>query len=547
MRQSTVQFFDKLALTRGNDLLFLTFVFALVIFELTLIAFVYDPFMINGTDPLWRKVQSSLRLAAPAVIFAFTALIVMLAPERQTLLTLRRAHIDETLRHRALAANIILFLILLGATKAFNYIGAAMAEPPWTLFIIWTLAVFGLYGLLALAIAAPAFWRKAILQYRWHGLVAIGAGALVQTAALMSRQSWNTLSDATFSLSAFFLRLVERDIVVDADRRILGPTDFKVNIDAACSGYEGIGLVLVFLSIYLWIFRRELRFPNAWILLPLGVLAIWVLNGARIAILILIGAHFSEEVAITGFHSQAGWMMFLLLTIAIMLATHQLSFFRKTAKTQRAPSVNYTIAITLLAPFLAMTAAGIVAAAFTAESHWLYSLRVIAVSAALVCFYQAYRRLNWRTGYEPILLGLLVGAGWIATDPGAGAETALGLWLTSLPPAAAAIWLTLRLFGTIILVPMAEELAFRGYIHRKLAGKDLEKTAEAAFSWTALIVSSVLFAALHERWFAGGLAGVVFAIALYRSGKIGGAIIAHMAANALIALWAVAFKQWSLL
>jgi CAAX protease family protein len=48
-----------------------------------------------------------------------------------------------------------------------------------------------------------------------------------------------------------------------------------------------------------------------------------------------------------------------------------------------------------------------------------------------------------------------------------------------------------------------------------------------------------------RRWVAGGLAGA--ALALYRSGKVTGAIIAHMSANAVIAFWAIVFGQWSLL
>jgi phage tail protein X len=42
-----------------------------------------------------------------------------------------------------------------------------------------------------------------------------------------------------------------------------------------------------------------------------------------------------------------------------------------------------------------------------------------------------------------------------------------------------------------------------------------------------------------RRWVADGLAGGAFALALYRSGKVTGAIIAHMSANAVIAFWAI--------
>ena len=143
------------------------------------------------------------------------------------------------------------------------------------------------------------------------------------------------------------------------------------------------------------------------------------------------------------------------------------------------------------------------------------------------------------------MLGLVVGAGWIATDPNAG-EGDLGPWLETLGPAAALFWVAMRVVGTTLLVPLAEELAFRGYLHRKLIADKFETVAEGAFAWKAFFISSGLFALLHERWLSGAIAGAVFAIALYRSGKITGAIAAHMSANAVIAFWAIIFKQWSL-
>jgi membrane protease YdiL (CAAX protease family) len=60
-------------------------------------------------------------------------------------------------------------------------------------------------------------------------------------------------------------------------------------------------------------------------------------------------------------------------------------------------------------------------------------------------------------------------------------------------------------------------------------------------------VSSALFGAIHQRWLAGALAGVVFALVMYRTGRISSAVLAHMAANAAIFAWALALQQWSLI
>ena len=58
-------------------------------------------------------------------------------------------------------------------------------------------------------------------------------------------------------------------------------------------------------SLFLVLFRQDLRFPQAFCLLPVGVLAIWLCNVVRITALILVGAYGSPEIAVGGFHSQA--------------------------------------------------------------------------------------------------------------------------------------------------------------------------------------------------------------------------------------------------
>jgi len=528
-------------------------IFALALIELPFLAFLYNPFLINGTDPAWLAVQTTLREMVPFAIFFVAALAVLLAPRRRLLFDGWR---DASADHRWgpwVAANIVCFPVLAAATLLFNAHGARLAEPPWILFMLWSAGAVGLYALLAMALAPPGFLIRMVREERWLIALAGGAAGFILAASELSQKSWNALSEATFQVSAFFLSLYEHDVVAEPARRVLGVGDFKVNIAAACSGYEGIGLVTAFLSIYLWIFRSVLKFPNAWLVLPIGIASIWVLNSVRIAALISLGAHVSPEIAVTGFHSQAGWMMFLIVTIAIMLATHRIGFFHDRGATlsAAAPSPAFNEAVFLLAPFLAMTAAGIIAAAFTADGYWLYALRVLAISAALIAGWRFYRALahhvDWRRHGEALLIGAVVGAAWIATDPGRGEPSDLGAWLSGLAPAAALFWIAMRVFGTIILVPIAEELAFRGYLHRKLIADRFEGVAEGAFSWKALIISSVLFAFLHDRWLAGGLAGAAFAVALYRSGRITGAILAHMSANAVIAFWAIVFGQWSLL
>jgi CAAX prenyl protease-like protein len=107
--------------------------------------------------------------------------------------------------------------------------------------------------------------------------------------------------------------------------------------------------------------------------------------------------------------------------------------------------------------------------------------------------------------------------------------------------------MALRIFGFALIVPITEELVFRGYLHRALVRRRFEQAAPAAFGWAAFIVTSLLFGAMHGRWLAGALAGAAFALCLYRSKSVSGPITAHIAANGLIAAYAMAAGRWELL
>jgi CAAX prenyl protease-like protein len=81
---------------------------------------------------------------------------------------------------------------------------------------------------------------------------------------------------------------------------------------------------------------------------------------------------------------------------------------------------------------------------------------------------------------------------------------------------------------------------------RRIIAADFRTVAPASFTWAAVAISSAAFGALHGRWLAGTLAGVVYAFAFYRRGKLFDAVLAHATTNALIAVSVVAAGNWSL-
>ena len=337
-------------------------------------------------------------------------------------------------------------------------------------------------GWLAAAGAAPTLWLLSLASGRYWGalakqehrtlMLAVLVGAAAAASARVTQTLWNRVAAATFWCVEQLLGLVYAPIVSVPSEQILGTSTFQVAISPECSGYEGIALISLFLSLYLWLFRRALRFPHAILLLPVGVVAIWLTNVLRITILIAIGTSISPGVALGGFHSQAGWLFFLSVSLGLMAAGHGLRLFAAEPLPQsEAPSPRGAPdAAALLVPVLVLLASVIVTSAASSGFDRWYPLRLVATAAALWHFRAAYRRFDWQWTWQSAGIGVAVFIMWLGLETsrvGSGSEVEAGLAL--LTPVGTGLWLASRILGSIITVPLAEEFAFRGYLTRKLA------------------------------------------------------------------------------
>jgi CAAX prenyl protease-like protein len=179
----------------------------------------------------------------------------------------------------------------------------------------------------------------------------------------------------------------------------------------------------------------------------------------------------------------------------------------------------------------------------------MYPLRFAAAAGALLLFRRKYAGLNWRFGWAAPVIGGLVFILWIGLDRIAGTqgqgEIAAGL--TALPTLARITWLVFRTFAAVITVPIAEELAFRGFLLRRLISADFESVSFQRWTVLAVVASSVAFGLLHgDRWIAGMIAGILYAGAQKWRGRVGDAVAAHGVTNALIAVWVLWGGHWSL-
>lgn len=426
-----------------------------------------------------------------------------------------------------------------------------------TWFAAWFTLGTATFMLWLLALAPARFWLQLVRQ-EYSGLImgvvlGIGISILIgmlvrQEAPLAQKELWSALSSLTLQLVYPVLGWFYSDLVYTPEMSVVGTADFQVTISYACSGVEGISLITLFLTGYLWLFRNTLRFPQAFWLFPFGIIAIWLANIIRIAALVVIGASFSPKVAIEGFHAHAGWIAFTLIAFSVIVLSHRLWLLPINLPSRPAMSNSGSLAIALLVPVMVLIATSMVAATFSADFEWLYPLQAMAVAMALWHYRKAYAALGWGWSWQAVAGGGVVFLLWMLLEPRTDdQQTELAMGIARLSTEWAAVWLAFRVFGSVILTPLAEELAFRGYLLRKLIAADFERVRSDQLTWISLIVSSVLFGLLHgERWLAGTLAGMVYALVLSRRGQLGDAVLAHVTTNGFIAIWVLIQGRWAL-
>jgi CAAX prenyl protease-like protein len=202
-----------------------------------------------------------------------------------------------------------------------------------------------------------------------------------------------------------------------------------------------------------------------------------------------------------------------------------------------------------VAPFVALLAAMMATAALSAGFDWLYPVRVLVVVPVFWLFRREYATLTWRWSWEAAAVGVGVFLAWLGLElglPHVDAGPTLVSRLDALAPQWKVIWLVFRVVGSVVIVPVVEELAFRGYLTRRLISADVGSVPLGQFSWFSFVTSSVLFGALHGRWLAGILAGVAYALVFYRRRCLVDAIVAHAVTNGLIAATVLLGGQWGL-
>lgn len=524
---------------------------ALLAAEYLAVSVVFDAYQLINAEGLIGGL-AWMGLVGPAVMAFGTSLWILGGTELAAALQNTPPIATPRLWSR-LAAHLVCFASFFAVTFVLFGIEEPPPGPPWAWISAWMLTG----AATVVALIPIAFGIRRLLQLLRELAAPLAFATLLAflavAAGLATVPLWDQLSGVTLDSVAAVLGALVSPIYFNPETAEIGTPDFWVQVAPVCSGYEGIGLILVFLSAYLAAFHKRLRFPQVLLLIPSAIVVIWLLNVLRIVALILVGHFWSADVAIGGFHSKAGWLVFCGVALGAVWLTQRVSWFASESSEPRHRTTNPSGPFLL--PLLAVVATALITGLFIEDFDYLYPLRVVVALLALAWYRDDYvAGLRQHLRDRPVLSWHAIGLGvavyflwigisaWTDPEPVTGPPEELGLMA---PPLAVA-WIVTRALGSVVTVPIVEELAFRGFLLRRLTGSDFTKVRYDQWHWPAVLISSLAFAAIHQQWIGGFAAGLFYAYAQKRRGLLSDAILAHAVTNALITIEVLVAGHWYL-
>ena len=427
--------------------------------------------------------------------------------------------------------------------------GKLTASPGVNLAVIAVIRLCVAFIALALTgyafFPSPAQWK---IAGRTSSLAAFSALAMALAWGLTrwNDAAWSATTEITFRLVSILVGLVSPGVVSNPSIRVIGTPQFSVEIASTCAGMEGAGLMLAFSLVYLAVFRKEVRFPQALALVPAGIVVLFLANSFRIAALVVLGTNGGSRLALAGFHSEAGWLCFIAVALAFCATARHLPALRAEHTEEQKASATSNWTASFLLPFVGMVICGVVAVATTGEAQWMYFAAPPLVGA-LLFLRRKDLAANYKFGWRGLLTGGLVFAVWMEFERLKAVKSSVPPAALHHMPAAGLTWMVFRVISSVVATPIAEELAFRGFVARRLVRREFETVSLRELSWRPILLSAAVFAGCHGvEWPAALVAGIAYGWLAWKTESLGEAISAHATTNACIACWALATGAWHL-
>jgi len=224
-------------------------------------------------------------------------------------------------------------------------------------------------------------------------------------------------------------------------------------------------------------------------------------------------------------------------------------------ESKQSPLAAYVVPFALFLGGLALAGAarflGGTSGAFllSKPEFWVYPLQTLLCGAALVFFWKRYDFGKAGGLLAALAAGLLALGLWLLPQalPGIPPRTE-GFDPTVFSGSPFLYWLTVvaRFARLVVVVPLVEEIFWRGFLMRYLIREDFEKVPLGAYSHLSFFGVAGLFMLVHSMpdWPAAFLTGLIYNGLLVRTKSLGACVAAHAATNLGLGIYIMTTHQW---
>ena len=219
--------------------------------------------------------------------------------------------------------------------------------------------------------------------------------------------------------------------------------------------------------------------------------------------------------------------------------------------TRQYPSLRW------IAPFAVFMILLAVGPSLPIPQPWESILRVgVLVAVLLTISKDVVLSLRVRHAMPSVLLGLAVCALWVAPDQLFSGwrehwlfqNSITGTVKTTIAPSELAdpLVVILRVVRAALLVPILEELFWRGWLPRWIVNNDWQKVPLGTFNVLAFVATAVLFASEHGPfWEVGLLCGLIYNWWMWKTKSLGDIVLVHAVTNAALSGFVLVTKQYA--
>ena len=229
-----------------------------------------------------------------------------------------------------------------------------------------------------------------------------------------------------------------------------------------------------------------------------------------------------------------------------------------------------------VAPLLAFMVFLMTVESYFPDQHYLlYPVKTLLVAALLAWHWRMLPSLKPSAILMSVVVGVIAVFLWVELDPWAMSlngmveelfnrvvsSVGLGSWQMAVdgapdgrnpfdlyPAGEAWVLFGFRLLGITLVVPVMEEIFWRGFLMRWLIKDDFLSVPLGKYQPFSFWATTLLFASIHgSEWPLGIVVGVFFGAWFVRTKNLGNVILAHAVTNFLLAIYCLSTDDWHFL